>query len=166
VQKHTFLAPFLMLKTIFLPRQARDTYEETLKNEAFRACRWLVCPLLLRGGLAWLVVSALPYHRVPAPAKTHATGIRIILQLAPAVFGSICDNGCIARSRYCVEHYVAPQTDPLPGGDGFAQYISCNSDECDGANLATGGSAPRAPDCVCWVWDDRCDHFLFFKLPS
>ena len=62
-----------------------------------------------------------------------------------------------------MEHYVAPQTDPLPGGDGFAQYISCNSDECDGANLATGGSAPRAPDCVCWVWDDRCDHFLFFN---
>ena len=58
-------------------------------------------------------------------------------------------------TEYCVEHYVAPQTDPLPGGDGFAQYISCNSDECDGAKLATGGSSPRAPVCVCWVWDDR-----------
>eukprot|EP01046_Picozoa_sp_COSAG06_P075986 COSAG06_NODE_24022_length_675_cov_0.777778_1_plen_144_part_10 len=65
-----------------------------------------------------------------------------------------------------MEHYVAPQTDPLPGGDGFAQYISCNSDECDGANLATGGSAPRAPDCVCWVWDHRCDRRTSPPLPS
>ena len=32
-------------------------------------------------------------------------------------------------TEYCVEHLPAPQTDPVPGGDGFAQYISCNSDE-------------------------------------
>lgn len=36
------------------------------------------------------------------------------------------------RARYCVEHTPAPQTDPIPGGDGFAQYVSCNSDEVDG----------------------------------
>ena len=34
---------------------------------------------------------------------------------------------------------------------GSVRYISCNSDECDGAKLATGGSSPRAPACVCWV---------------
>jgi hypothetical protein len=32
-------------------------------------------------------------------------------------------------TEYCVEHTPAPQTDPVPGGDGFAQYVSCNSDE-------------------------------------
>ena len=26
-------------------------------------------------------------------------------------------------SEYCVEHQMAPQTDPIPGGDGYAQYI-------------------------------------------
>eukprot|EP01052_Picozoa_sp_SAG31_P044076 SAG31_NODE_7557_length_1655_cov_1.075835_1_plen_363_part_10 len=65
-------------------------------------------------------------------------------------------------TEYCVEHLPAPQTDPLPGGDGFAQYISCNSDECDGAKIATGGSSPRDPVCVCWVWDDR----MISQLPK
>lgn len=57
-------------------------------------------------------------------------------------------------TEYCVEHQAAPQTDPTPGGDGYAQYISCNSDECDGALLPTG-NLPREPTCICWVWDDR-----------
>ena len=57
-------------------------------------------------------------------------------------------------TEYCVEHAPAPQTDPVPGGDGFAQYVSCNSDECDGALLPTG-NVPRDPTCICWVWDDR-----------
>jgi len=57
-------------------------------------------------------------------------------------------------TEYCVEHTPAPQTDPVPGGDGFAQYVSCNSDECDGVLLPTGNT-PRAPTCICWVWDDR-----------
>ena len=55
----------------------------------------------------------------------------------------------------CVEHLPAPQTDPLPGGDGFAQYVSCNSDECDGAKLSVGGNGPREPYCICWVWCAR-----------
>ena len=57
-------------------------------------------------------------------------------------------------TEYCVEHYPAPQTDPVPGGDGYAQYVSCNSDECDGALLPTG-NIPRRPTCICWVWSDR-----------
>jgi hypothetical protein len=57
-------------------------------------------------------------------------------------------------TEYCVEHAAAPQTDPVPGGDGFAQYVSCNSDECDGVLLPTG-NVPRDPTCICWVWDDR-----------
>ena len=57
-------------------------------------------------------------------------------------------------TEYCVEHAAAPQTDPVPGGDGFAQYVSCNSDECDGVLLPTGNT-PREPTCICWVWDDR-----------
>ena len=64
-------------------------------------------------------------------------------------------------SEYCVEHLPAPQTDPIPGGDGFAQYVSCNSDECDGALLPTGNS-PRDPKCICWVWDDR----LISQVPA
>lgn len=43
-------------------------------------------------------------------------------------------------TEYCVEHLPAPQTDPIPGGEGFAQYISCNSDECDGASFPEGGA--------------------------
>ena len=31
-------------------------------------------------------------------------------------------------TEYCVEHLPAPQNDPLPGGDGIAQYISCMDD--------------------------------------
>ena len=31
----------------------------------------------------------------------------------------------------------------------------CPGPRCDGANIATGGSMPRDPACVCWVWDDR-----------
>jgi hypothetical protein len=58
-------------------------------------------------------------------------------------------------NEYCVEHTPAPQTDLIPGGDGYAQYISCNSDECDGVYYDEGGSSPRNPKCVCWVWDDR-----------
>ena len=54
-----------------------------------------------------------------------------------------------------MEHLPAPQTDPLPGGDGFAQYVSCNSDECDGAKLSVGGNGPREPYCICWVWCAR-----------
>ena len=46
---------------------------------------------------------------------------------------------------------MAPQTDPTPGGDGFSQYVSCNSDECE----VTNDSTPRAPVCICWVHDDR-----------
>ena len=42
----------------------------------------------------------------------------------------------------------------MPGGDGFAQYVSCNSDECDGALLPVG-NLPKEPTCLCWVWDDR-----------
>lgn len=57
-------------------------------------------------------------------------------------------------TEYCVEHLPAPQTDPVPGGNGFAQYVSCNSDECDGV-LLPRGNTPRAPTCICWVWDDR-----------
>jgi len=57
-------------------------------------------------------------------------------------------------TEYCVEHLEAPQTDPTPGGDGFAQYVSCNSDECDGV-LLPEGNLPRLPTCICWVWDDR-----------
>lgn len=57
-------------------------------------------------------------------------------------------------TEYCVEHAEAPQTDPSPGGDGYAQYVSCNSDECDGVLLPTG-NVPRSPTCICWVWDDR-----------
>lgn len=54
-------------------------------------------------------------------------------------------------TSYCVEHASAPQTDPTPGGDGYAQYVSCNSDECE----VTNNSTPRAPVCICWVHDDR-----------
>jgi hypothetical protein len=54
-------------------------------------------------------------------------------------------------TEYCVEHAMAPQTDPTPGGDGYSQYVSCNSDECE----VTNNSTPRAPVCICWVHDDR-----------
>ena len=54
-------------------------------------------------------------------------------------------------TSYCVEHTAAPQTDPTPAGDGYAQYVSCNSDECE----VTNNSTPRAPVCICWVHDDR-----------
>ena len=26
-------------------------------------------------------------------------------------------------TQYCVEHAMAPQTDPIPGGDGYSQYV-------------------------------------------
>merc|ERR1711971_901602 len=52
-------------------------------------------------------------------------------------------------TEYCVEYT------PLPGppdmGDGFSDYLSCNSDEVDG----TLGNDPRDPSCICIVWDDR-----------
>ena len=54
-------------------------------------------------------------------------------------------------TSYCVEHAIAPQTDPTPGGDGYSQYVSCNSDECE----VTNNSTPRQPICICWVHDDR-----------
>jgi hypothetical protein len=53
-------------------------------------------------------------------------------------------------SEYCVEHLPAPQTDPIPGGDGYAQYISCNGEENDGA-LYPVGNSPRDPTCMCWT---------------
>ena len=54
-------------------------------------------------------------------------------------------------TSYCVEHAMAPQTDPSPPGLGYSQYISCNSDECE----VTNNSTPREPICICWVHDDR-----------
>ena len=51
-------------------------------------------------------------------------------------------------TEYCVEHLAAPQTDPVPGGDGYAQYISCNSDECDGAMLPAGSSPDHGNDVI------------------
>lgn len=42
-------------------------------------------------------------------------------------------------SQYCVEHLPAPQTDPIPGGDGFAQYVSV-SEKC----------------AVCGMWCTEC----------
>lgn len=54
-----------------------------------------------------------------------------------------------AITEYCVEHLPAPQSDPR--WEGYADYVSCNSDEVDAAynNSATD------PTCMCWVWDDR-----------
>jgi hypothetical protein len=49
-------------------------------------------------------------------------------------------------AKYCVSHLPAPQTDPTPGGDGFAQFSSCNSDY---------PLSPRTPFCVCWNVHDR-----------
>ena len=49
-------------------------------------------------------------------------------------------------AKYCVSHLPAPQTDPSPGGDGFAQFTSCNSDY---------PLSPRDPFCVCWNVHDR-----------
>jgi hypothetical protein len=50
-------------------------------------------------------------------------------------------------SEYCVEHLPAPQTDLIPGGDGYAQYVSCNSNEVDGM-LYPVGNSPRAPQVM------------------
>eukprot|EP00750_Incisomonas_marina_P002935 INCI12778.4.p1 GENE.INCI12778.4~~INCI12778.4.p1 ORF type:complete len:252 (+),score=12.88 INCI12778.4:53-808(+) len=52
-------------------------------------------------------------------------------------------------TEYCVAHHKAPEP-PVPENDGFAQYMSCNSDETD-----PHGNKPRDPICMCWVWDDR-----------
>lgn len=52
-------------------------------------------------------------------------------------------------TEYTVEYQ------PLPGktrmGEGFSDYLSCNSDEVDG----TLGNDPRDPSCLCIVMDDR-----------
>eukprot|EP00039_Didymoeca_costata_P020272 m.340697 g.340697 ORF g.340697 m.340697 type:complete len:581 (-) comp19466_c0_seq1:108-1850(-) len=54
-----------------------------------------------------------------------------------------------AITEYCVEHLPAPNSDPR--WKGFAQYISCNSDEVDAAY----NNSANYPTCICWVWDDR-----------
>ena len=53
-------------------------------------------------------------------------------------------------TNYCVEHLPAPQTDPSPGRDGYAQYI-----DCDGPESEAVGGGPCAPQCVCVGIDDR-----------
>ncbi|EGD75730.1 hypothetical protein PTSG_07846 [Salpingoeca rosetta] len=58
---------------------------------------------------------------------------------------SLVMNSTIAQ--YCVE------SQPVPGGGfdrGYAQYLSCNSDETDYL-----GNKPIDPTCICWVYDDR-----------
>ncbi|CAK0793037.1 unnamed protein product [Prorocentrum cordatum] len=52
-------------------------------------------------------------------------------------------------TEYCVEYQ--PLEGPTRMGDGFSDYLSCNSDEVDG----TLGNDPRDPSCICIVWDDR-----------
>eukprot|EP00854_Cymbomonas_tetramitiformis_P011725 gene11725-13846_t len=52
-------------------------------------------------------------------------------------------------TEYCVEY--APIKEKTPAGDGFSDYLSCNSDEVDGLL----GNDPRNPSCVCIVYDDR-----------
>lgn len=54
-----------------------------------------------------------------------------------------------AITEYCVEH-LQPEA-PDSQWEGFAQYISCNSDETD----AAWNNSARDPTCMCWVWDDR-----------
>eukprot|EP00912_Choanoflagellata_sp_UC4_P000962 UC4_evm1s594 len=54
-------------------------------------------------------------------------------------------------TEYCVEHEALSLADGSdPRWPGFAQYISCNSDETDVYN-----NSARDPMCICWVWDDR-----------
>lgn len=52
-------------------------------------------------------------------------------------------------TEYCVEYQ--PLAEDTRMGDGFSDYLSCNSDETDG----TLGNDPRDPSCMCIVWDDR-----------
>jgi hypothetical protein len=54
-----------------------------------------------------------------------------------------------AITEYCVEHQPAPKSDPR--WEGYADYISCNSDEVD----AAFNNSANDPTCMCWVWDDR-----------
>eukprot|EP00040_Diaphanoeca_grandis_P028158 m.161768 g.161768 ORF g.161768 m.161768 type:complete len:478 (+) comp31253_c3_seq1:3430-4863(+) len=54
-----------------------------------------------------------------------------------------------AITEYCVEHLPSPKSDPR--WEGYADYISCNSDEVDAAL----NNSARDPSCICWVWDDR-----------
>ena len=55
-----------------------------------------------------------------------------------------------------MEHLPAPDADPRWGPGGFAQYVSCNSDETD----AAFNNTPRDPTCMCWVADDRAMSLL------
>jgi len=52
-------------------------------------------------------------------------------------------------TEYCVEYEPLPEVTRM--GEGFSDYLSCNSDEVDG----TLGNDPRDPSCLCIVLDDR-----------
>ena len=51
-------------------------------------------------------------------------------------------------TEYCIEYTPVP--DPGEGGEGFAFYLSCNSDEVDAY-----GNDPKDPSCICMCLDDR-----------
>jgi hypothetical protein len=51
-------------------------------------------------------------------------------------------------TEYCVEHLVAPQTDPLPGGDGFAQCEAAMRAACLPVQCAAPPRAREPCDCV------------------
>lgn len=53
--------------------------------------------------------------------------------------------------EYCVEDVPLPQvlargSSQAAASPGWAQYVSCNSDETD-----YFGNKPRDPICICWV---------------
>ena len=53
-------------------------------------------------------------------------------------------------TEYCVEYLPAPKGQPGVDDDGFAGYLSCNSDEVDAY-----GNDPRDPSCICICLNDR-----------
>ena len=53
-------------------------------------------------------------------------------------------------TEYCVEYLPAPKGLPGVDDDGFAGYLSCNSDEVDAY-----GNDPRDPSCICICLNDR-----------
>jgi hypothetical protein len=84
------------------------------------------------------------------PRRAHASHVIVsrCRGVAPTATQSHGSRDSHAASR------VRPRA-PAGGPD-----ISCNSDECDGAYLASGGSGPREPGVSILVWSISTEIYL------
>lgn len=112
---------------------------------------WVSCALLLR---YWMVIVFL-FSLLLLCYKSYIVNEIIVHRPENLMYFS-------AITEYCVEHLPAPNSDPR--WKGFAQYISCNSDEvsctsfeCKDYNVlfhkvdAAYNNSANYPTCICWV---------------